>query len=84
MKTIHKHKLEITDVQTISGRIGDLVLFAGIDPLGAPCIWVETDLESPPGEYDVYVVGTGRPLPVDAEDYVGSFVQPPFVWHVYI
>jgi hypothetical protein len=57
--------------------------FVGIDPLGIRCIWAELDPDAPEKMVEIAVVGTGHPFPADEFSYVGSFVDAPFVWHVY-
>ena len=86
METIYKYRLAITDKQRLNLPLGFKVLYVGLDPAGAPCVWIEvdTDQETKRGK-NFYVVGTGNPIPDGANQYVGSFVQAPlFVWHVYI
>jgi hypothetical protein len=59
------------------------VLHVGLDPAGAASMWIEMT----PGMYvevvDFYIVPTGGGVP-DKAEHVGSLVQGPFVWHVYI
>lgn len=86
MKTIHKfpidgvdqiHKLPYSSFKPI--HVGD-------DSNGVPCLWAIT---VPSDEVTVsvriHVVGTGHEVPdnIDAEDYVGTFIIKPFVWHIF-
>ena len=59
------------------------VRMVGLDPHGKPCIWAESSPKEELSKRTIYVVGTGQPIPEEAEYYLGSFVQGPYVWHVY-
>lgn len=84
MKTIYKYPLEIKGEQTIkTGGDGANIIHVGLDPMGTPCIWLEVDTLWPYKDLPIYIVGTGNPIP-EGRGHVGSFVQGPFVWHVYI
>ena len=51
---------------------------------GIPCFWVEVDPEQPKKEDRHFsLVGTGFPYNPAGVDYIGTFQQPPFVWHVF-
>lgn len=84
MKTIYKHKLEITDVTVIPWRAGAVPLFTGIDPSGDPCIWLQVETEHAVYSRSVFMVGTGNPIPPEASEHIGSFVWGRFVWHIFI
>lgn len=84
MQTIWKYPIQITDVQQIKFPGNTRPLYAGLDPSGIPCIWCQVDDQAVGRIEDVYVVGTGNPIPSAASLYIGSFVQGPFVWHVYV
>jgi hypothetical protein len=83
MKTIYKYPIEITDEQEIKPPQFAKPLHVGLDPQGQPCIWLEVDTENDPKTMRIYVIGTGNPLPEYTAFHAGSFVQSPFVWHVY-
>jgi hypothetical protein len=82
MRTIFKYPLEITDKQTIRMKCVS-ILHVGLDPSKRPCLWAEVETDAIESGVDIYVVGTGNPLPDLAEYHIGSFVQGPFVRHVY-
>jgi len=82
MKTIYKYPIRITDEQELEIPIG-YPIHVGIDPQGVPCIWYHVDTKSPTSKVKIYIVGTGNPIPENAHFHMGSFVQSPFVWHVY-
>lgn len=84
MKTIWKYPLMITDIQKIKVPMGAVPLCVGTDPSNGPCIWCEVDDQSPAIPLEVYVVGTGNPLPEDVSRYIGSIRKDPFIWHVYV
>ena len=87
MRKIYKYPIRITDKQEIPVYKADgtrsKIVYAGLDPTGQPCIWVEHF----PGNYreawQVRVIGTGHEI-AGALEHVGSFVQDPFAWHVYV
>lgn len=87
MKTIYKYHIEITDRQTILLPEHSQVIHAGLDPQGKPCLWaiVNTHLGTL-CPLTVFVVGTGNPMPaaVSSIRHIGSFIDGPFVWHIFI
>lgn len=84
MRTIWKFPLSIVDYQQIGPPRDAIPRHVGLDPAGKPCIWFEVDTDEPPATAEVYVVGTGNPIPPEAKKYLGSFNQDRFVWHVFI
>ena len=46
------------------------------------CFWVVCDSEAPKEKAKFIVVGTGHPLPGNAQ-YIGSVVIDPFAWHLF-
>lgn len=82
MNTIYKYPIEITDDQTIDMPEGAQVVHAGLDPQGQPCLWAKVNNRVRTEPRRIQVRGTGHPLPDDAE-WVGTFTQGPFVWHVF-
>lgn len=84
MQTIWKFPLEITDVQQISVPDNATPLHIGLDPVGNTCIWFQVDDQDPCVMCDVFVVGTGNPLPAGASHHIGSLVSGRFMWHVYL
>lgn len=84
MKTIYKYPIQITDEQEITMPIGAEVIHAGLDPQGMPCLWAKVESDNPTEDVSVLVVGTGNPIMFHTERHVGSFVQGPFVWHVFL
>lgn len=92
MLTIYKYPFHITDRQTIKihgkRRDGFVVLHVGRDPKGTPSLWFEVDPDAPEEHtIEVVVVGTGGKVPdVPCRPFAhaGSFLDDPFVWHVYL
>lgn len=83
MKAIHKYPISIANEQEIQMPLGAEILHAGLDPQNAPCIWAKVDTDNPIGLVNVHVVGTGHAIEFENGDHVGSFIQHPFVWHVF-
>lgn len=59
------------------------ILMVGLDTHGKACIWAEVDEAAQTHDVLVHIIGTGWDIPV-ASEYAGSYVQGPYVWHVYI
>jgi hypothetical protein len=81
-RSIWKFRLNV-DHQTIDieARIVEW-LHVGLDPNGTPCAWAIVDQFSRlHHRYALEVVGTGQSAP--SAPYIGSFVEGPFVWHVF-
>lgn len=82
MNSIYKYPIKITDEQEILMAPGKIV-HVGLDPKGTPCLWVLVWTTMPDVLRTIFVVGTGNPIPGPAKRHLGSFVQGPFVWHVF-
>ncbi len=48
-----------------------------------PCIWVEVDPEATTEARGFRVYGTGHEIPDEGVEYVGTYQDGAFVWHVY-
>ena len=84
MKTIYKYPIQITDEQEITMPTGAIVIHAGLDPQGTPCVWARVDTEAEPEPVSILVYGTGTTMEYEPLEHVGSFTQGPFVWHVFL
>lgn len=84
MTTIYKYQLEIADEQSVMIPNGYQIALVGLDPNGVPCIWAIVDPERSAAEETIRIVGTGHPIPPNVRRHIGSFVQGPFVWHVFL
>lgn len=82
--TIWKFPLIIQRFTSIQAPVGAKIIHVGIDPTGEPCVWAEVNAENDMQEIKLCVVGTGQLKPSEAKDHLASFVQGPFVWHVYL
>jgi hypothetical protein len=83
MKTIYKYPIKTTGCQEILMPSGAEPIHAGLDPSGQPCVWAKVDDDRKREIVNIYIVGTGNPMPDDNVAHVGSFVQNCFVWHVF-
>lgn len=81
-RTVWKYPLPIEDRVTISTPALKPLL-VGADPSGQKCVWFEIAPELPAVDFVLAIVGTGNPVP-DGFEHLDSFVQGPFVWHVYV
>lgn len=83
MKTIWKYKLPIRDLTRVEVEFGAKLIHVGVDPAGDPAIWCEVEPSGKTIVLPLFVLGTGHEIPAAADQHVGSFVDGPFVWHVY-
>ncbi len=61
-------------------------LKVGHDPQGQLCVWSAVEPGIPKRNYTFYFVGTGHevdPRVVKVSNYMGTFHEGPFVWHVF-
>ncbi len=90
MKTIYKYPLKIQDEQEIEMPPGAMVIHAGLDPNKDPCVWALVDRTrtrtrtSDLVPIKIRIAGDGRAIEEVPLIYVNSFVQGPFIWHVFI
>lgn len=82
MITVWKYPIEITDEQEIEMPSGAIILHAGLDPTGQPCVWAQLDPNRPLERRKIYVAGTGGPMSW-YHDHISTFVDGSFVWHVF-
>lgn len=82
MKVIHKHIIPtgtvIYDIKL--HKDFKILTLQAFDRTG--CLWIEVDLEQPLETHEFRVVGTGWIVPENS-NYVGTYIDGPFVWHVY-
>ena len=92
MSTIYKFPLNMQSANRGNTTIPlwdlrlEKVLHAGLDPQGIPCIWAKvTPTKGMHAVLPINLVGTGIDLgPCDfSSNHIGSFVQGPYVWHVF-
>lgn len=84
MRSIYKYMLAFTDSQT-------LTLPSSATPLTVQmqgrqiCLWAEVPTGQFVTEKEVVIsiVGTGRPIPPGAVNYLDTVQRDGFVWHVY-
>jgi hypothetical protein len=50
---------------------------------GKPFLWALVDPDQPEEERTFIVLGTGQAVNGELWSHVGTFQQPPFVWHVF-
>lgn len=82
MIAVWKFPIEVTRDQTIEVPDNPKVLHVGLDPEGTPCLWCQVLTTNERVKLPVSVVGTGHPVP-QGRAHRGSFIDGPFVWHVY-
>lgn len=84
-RRIYKYILEVSEQQTLTiPRNSKLLLIAVQD--GRICAWLEVQEEeslNPDFAWTVYIVGTGRQVPHEATQHIGTVQMGPYVWHLY-
>lgn len=83
MTTIWKYPLASKWVENVAVRMIRPV-HVGLDPTGRPSVWIEVDPEGEATNCTVSIVATGEPIPEDAGEFAGTFVERDFVWHVFM
>lgn len=83
MRTVYKYVIEMTDEQKIDMRGGAEIIHVGLDPSRILCAWAIVDTTQPSIPVSIWVVGTGNPIPDGAKQFLASFVQGRFVWHIF-
>jgi hypothetical protein len=84
MKTIYKFPLAIESTQHLSLPAEFKVALVGLDPQEQPCLWLILDSTHLTYLTKIFIVGTGQPIPPQAKEHLGSFVQTEYVWHVFL
>lgn len=82
MKTIWKFPLRLAGVQTINMPDCAKVRHVAVQHILGPQLWAEVDPTAKTEPRNFAIHGTGQPI-ADNEQYVGTFHQGEFVWHVY-
>ena len=83
MKTIFKYVLAMGDLQHIPMPKGAEVLAVQTQD-DLPCLWALCDKHAPYVSRTVKIVGTGwTEADIQRDQYIGTFQQGPFVWHVF-
>lgn len=82
MRTIWKFPIPISDRFELVVPDGYSVVHVGPDPQGHLSFWADVDTDATRSSYVFSVVGTGNPAPKNGF-HAGSFVDWPFVWHLF-
>lgn len=84
MKTIWKFPLRITDEQWVSMPRGARVLSVQMQGDQA-CVWAIVESAATQEMRRLVILGTGNPIGDSGETltFIGTFQQPPFVWHLF-
>lgn len=82
--TIWKFPLENSDEQWIEMPCAAKILHIAIDPkIEKICLWAEVRTTAPKMQVGIRIIGTGHPMPDDAEQFLGTVIEGPYVWHFY-
>jgi hypothetical protein len=82
MRTIWKFPFEIADDIPLELPVGAEVVHVDTQG-GQPCIWALVDPEAPKEKQHFRIHGTGHPIDDPEFQYVASFQQSRFVWHLF-
>lgn len=84
MKTIYKYPVDIYPRSEIELPESACVLSVDLDPTGLPCLWCSLDTyDKRKKTVHIFVIGTGHAIPPEAINYINTFRQGPFIWHIY-
>jgi hypothetical protein len=83
MITIHKFPLDGKACQPMALPEGAAILHVGLDPENKPCVWARVDPDRPLKGRQFFTIGTGERLPPPAKYHHGSYVDGPYIWHVF-
>lgn len=89
-RTIWKYGIEVTDrfALEIPGNFKVLCVKNqnrnGSFVDGRPCMWIDVDPAIQSASHNFFVVGTGGPIPDGARHYIGTWLDGPFVWHLFM
>jgi hypothetical protein len=85
MRTIWKFEIAIVAPGLIRMPKGAEILTVQTQH-GVPCVWAIVDPQAEKEDRYFEILGTGQPV-YEGEEvdraYVGTFQQPPFVWHLF-
>lgn len=85
MKTIYKYEVEMVgQVFSINLPLESKILDVQVQG-GTPYLWVlHEDVTQPKSKRHFRIVGTGHGIdPLKKITHIGTFQQPPFVWHLF-
>lgn len=82
MRTIYKYPFKVADDITIEMPVGAVILHAEVQA-GTATMWAQVDPRAVKTYRRFRVIGTGHPFDPDRLTHVGTFQQPPFVWHLF-
>ena len=84
MSEIWKFEIPAMSAIEIAMPEGATILHFDLDPTGTPCIWAKVVPGRPRRNRLLGLVGTGHRFDDDpSKSYIGSVVQPPYVWHLF-
>lgn len=83
MRTVYKFPLAgvLAGMPLSVPTVGKIV-HAGPDPEGRLCVWVDHEIGAPLTT-QIAIFGTGHPIPDNKWVHGTTFIDGPFVWHVY-
>lgn len=81
MKTIYKYQLQFLDRQVVEVPLSGTVKLLW-DERGI-FLWCMAETEAPTSCIVITICGTGQLLPDDCGDWIGTFREAGYVWHVF-
>jgi hypothetical protein len=84
MRVIYKYPINTSLLRQEINAAINKIIHVGIDPTGVPCIWAEVDNADYLTKVAIYIIPTGECAPLGPGiTHIGSFIEGPYVWHVY-
>jgi hypothetical protein len=81
-QTIWKFPLHLAETNVLDVPLGAEVLHVG-DQMGTVTIWAKVDPTAEKRALKIIIAGTGHVVPPDAQIFLGTVQQPPYVWHLF-
>jgi hypothetical protein len=84
--TIWKFPLKVTGYQVVQMPLEYKILSVGVCPNKGVCLWAEVNAHNFENtNVEVVLIGTGHGLADEVvPNFVGTVIQNPYVWHVYV
>lgn len=81
MNAIWKYPVYVDDLFELEMPVGAAILTIQLQDRH-PCLWALVDTSAPVERRKLAVRGTGLAIEANLR-YIGTFQQPPFVWHLH-
>lgn len=85
VRTVWKYQMRFAGEIRLEMPEGAEIVHVGLDPGGVLCAWAIVEPSRPKGTKILRIFGTGHEVPLWANrrSHVGTFLDGPYVWHVF-